>query len=68
MRLPGRLHITWENDNTLKMDLDAGTQTRRFVFGAAPARRSRRGRGAPPRAGSSPAAAAAGRRRRVSSW
>jgi hypothetical protein len=37
MRLPGRLHITWENDNTLKMDLDAGTQTRRFVFGAAPA-------------------------------
>ena len=36
MRLPGRLHITWEDDNTLKMDLDAGTQTRRFVFGAAP--------------------------------
>ena len=38
MRLPGRLHITWENDNTLKMDIDAGTQTRRFVFGAAPRR------------------------------
>src|SRR5262245_56997524 len=37
MRLPGRLHITWEDDNTLKMDLDAGTQTRRFVFGAGPA-------------------------------
>jgi hypothetical protein len=36
MRLPGRLHITWENDTTLKMDLDAGTQTRRFHFGAAP--------------------------------
>jgi hypothetical protein len=36
MRLPGRLHITWEGDNTLKMDLDAGTQTRRFVFGSAP--------------------------------
>jgi len=36
MRLPGRLHITWENDNTLKMDLDAGTQTRRFQFGAPP--------------------------------
>jgi len=33
MRLPGRLHITWENDNVLKMDLDAGTQTRRFQFG-----------------------------------
>ena len=37
MRLPGRLHITWENDTTLKMDLDAGTQTRRFQFGAAAA-------------------------------
>jgi hypothetical protein len=36
MRLPGRLHITWENENTLRMDLDAGTQTRRFVFGASP--------------------------------
>jgi hypothetical protein len=37
MRLPGRLHFTWENDNLLKLDLDAGTQTRRFQFGAAPA-------------------------------
>ena len=37
MRLPGRMHITWENDTTLKMDLDAGTQTRRFHFGAPPA-------------------------------
>jgi hypothetical protein len=36
MRLPGRLHITWEDDNALEMDLDAGTQTRRFVFGAPP--------------------------------
>ena len=34
MRLPGRLHITWEDDNTMKMDIDTGTQTRRFVFGA----------------------------------
>jgi hypothetical protein len=33
MRLPGRLHITWENDNTLRIDTDAGTQTRRFFFG-----------------------------------
>ena len=32
MRLPARLHITWEDDNTLKMDIDAGTQTRRFFF------------------------------------
>jgi hypothetical protein len=37
MRLPGRLHITWENDNVLRIDTDAGTQTRRFLFsGAAP--------------------------------
>jgi hypothetical protein len=33
MRLPGRLHITWQDDNTLRMDLDAGTQTRLFHFG-----------------------------------
>jgi hypothetical protein len=37
MRLPGRLHITWDGDNVLKLETDAGTQTRRFVFGAAPA-------------------------------
>jgi hypothetical protein len=35
MRLPGRLHITWENDNTLRIDTDAGTQTRLFHFGSA---------------------------------
>jgi hypothetical protein len=34
MRLPGRLHITWENDNTLHIDTDTGTQTRRFHFDA----------------------------------
>jgi hypothetical protein len=34
MRLPGRLHITWENDTTLRIDTDAGTQTRLFHFGA----------------------------------
>lgn len=34
MRLPSRLHITWEDDNVMKMDVDTGTQTRRFVFGA----------------------------------
>ena len=33
MRLPGRLNITWESDNTLRLDTDAGTQTRRFFFG-----------------------------------
>jgi hypothetical protein len=32
MRVPGRIHITWENDNTLRVDTDAGTQTRMFHF------------------------------------
>jgi hypothetical protein len=35
MRLPGFLHITWENENTLRIETSAGTQTRRFYFGAA---------------------------------
>ncbi len=37
MRLPGRLHITWENENTMRVETDAGTQTRRFQFGIAAA-------------------------------
>jgi hypothetical protein len=32
MRMPTRLHITWENDQTLKVESDAGQQTRRFMF------------------------------------
>jgi hypothetical protein len=32
MRMPTRLHITWQDDNTLRMDADAGTQTRLFHF------------------------------------
>src|SRR5216117_1152035 len=28
MRVPGRLHITWENDDTIRIDTDAGAQTR----------------------------------------
>ena len=34
MRLPGRLRISWSDDNTLKMELTAGMQTRLFHFGA----------------------------------
>ena len=34
MRVPGRLHITWENATTLKLEADAGKQTRIFSFGA----------------------------------
>jgi hypothetical protein len=33
MRVPGRLHITWQDDTTLKVETDAGTQTRLFRFG-----------------------------------
>src|SRR6204780_2572888 len=36
MRMPGRLHITWQDDNTLKVEMDNGIQTRLFHFGAAP--------------------------------
>jgi hypothetical protein len=32
MRVPGRLHITWVDDNTLKIETDAGTQTRVLHF------------------------------------
>jgi hypothetical protein len=32
MRLPARLHITWHDENTLRIDIDAGTQTRLFRF------------------------------------
>jgi len=63
MRMPTRLHVTWENEQTLRIDTDAGEQTRRVAFGAGrpPTRRSlqgysvaeweiagRGGRGAPP--------------------
>ncbi len=33
MRNPGNLHITWADDNTLKLEMDAGTQTRLLHFG-----------------------------------
>ena len=36
MRVPGRLHITWQDDNTLKIETDAGTQTRLLHFGQVP--------------------------------
>ena len=35
MRVPGRLHIYWQDDNTLRIDTDSGTQTRLFHFGGA---------------------------------
>src|SRR5438477_300521 len=32
MRMPLRLHVTWQNDNTFKIETDAGQQTRLFHF------------------------------------
>jgi len=33
MRAPGRLHISWQDDNALKVETEAGTQTRVLRFG-----------------------------------
>ena len=33
MQRPGRLHITWENELSLRLETDAGTQTRLLHFG-----------------------------------
>ena len=38
MRVPGRLHITWQDDTTLRVETDAGMQTRLFQFNRATAR------------------------------
>jgi hypothetical protein len=34
MRVPGRLNISWQDDRVLKVETDAGTQTRLLRFGA----------------------------------
>ena len=34
MRVPERLRITWQDDQTVKLETDTGTQTRLFYFGA----------------------------------
>jgi hypothetical protein len=36
MRVPGRLHISWQDDQTLKIETDAGQQTRLLHFGGTP--------------------------------
>jgi hypothetical protein len=38
MRVPGRLHITWQDDKTLKIETDAGQQTRLLHFAGEAAR------------------------------
>ena len=46
MREPGRVRISWQDDRTLKIEADAGEQTRLLHFGVAPA-------GSPSRQGTS---------------
>jgi hypothetical protein len=41
MRVPGRFHFTWNGDRTLKLEVDAGTQTRVFAFDKAAAKSER---------------------------
>ena len=36
MRVPSRFHITWQDDNTLRVESDAGMQTRLFHFESSP--------------------------------
>jgi hypothetical protein len=46
MRMPTRLHITWENESTLTIETDAGQQTRKLLFGrkqSVPAERTLQG-------------------------
>jgi hypothetical protein len=38
MRVPGRIHVTWQDDNTLKLETDAGSQTRLLHFGGSPSK------------------------------
>ena len=33
LRVPEHLHITWQDEQTMRLDTDAGTQTRLFHFG-----------------------------------
>ena len=40
MRVPGRLHISWQDDTTLKIETDAGQQTRLLHFTGTPGRRA----------------------------
>ena len=42
MRLAARFHITWQDDNTLRVESDAGEQTRLFHFNSPPSRPAER--------------------------
>ena len=45
MRVPGRIRVSWQDPNTLRIDTDTGMQTRLFRFGASqpPAERTWQG-------------------------
>jgi hypothetical protein len=62
MRVPGRIRISWENDTTLRIDTEAGTQTRLFRFTLSGA--GGFGAGAPP----VPAGAASWQGRSAAQW
>ncbi|HEX4050185.1 MAG TPA: hypothetical protein VHY19_04830 [Steroidobacteraceae bacterium] len=36
MRVPGHLHVTWQDEQTMKMEIDTGEQTRLFHFVPSP--------------------------------
>jgi hypothetical protein len=40
MRVPGRLRVAWQDDSTLRIETDAGIQTRLFRFSPAPGKTS----------------------------
>src|SRR6185295_16262192 len=59
MHLPGRLHISWQNDTTLAVEADAGTQTRVFHFGLT---------ASDPKPGSDPGAAPTWQGHSIAQW
>jgi hypothetical protein len=42
MRVPGRLRVAWQDDETLRVETDAGTQTRTLRFGGGAAENTAR--------------------------
>jgi hypothetical protein len=60
MRVPGRFHITWADDRTLKIETDAGQQIRLLRFAAAP--------GAPVATAAAPAAAPSRQGTSMAQW
>ena len=66
MRMPGRLRISWQDDRTLKIETDAGQQTRLLRFAGAPAAAT--GGTAAPARGATPAAKRSRQGDSVAEW